>query len=696
MTMAATYRIETGRPHPLGATPDAEGVNFSLYAERATAVELLLFRHCDDRTPIQTIPLDPDVHRTFHFWHLYVRGWRPSTHYAFRVDGLHDLHVHGDRYDRDKVLIDPYARGMTAALWDRSAACGPGDNRATALRGAVIDADDYDWEGDRPLNRPMHETIIYEMHVGGFTRSPSSGVAHPGTYNGVVEKIPYLQSLGITAVELLPVFQFDVTETVGVRPEDGMPLPNYWGYSPIGFFAPHNGYCVRPEEARHLTEFRDMVKALHRVGIEAILDVVFNHTGEGDEHGPTIHLRGLENDVYYQLAPEDRQRYLNFSGCGNTLNCNHPIMQKLIVDALEFWVRDMHVDGFRFDEGSILSRGEDGTPLARPPIIWSIELSETLADTKVIAEAWDATGLVQVGGFPGWRWAEWNGPFRDDIRRFVRGDAGRVRDVASRIAGSADIYQASGHLPINSINFVTCHDGFTLHDLVTYRVKHNEANGEGNRDGADENFSSNGGVEGETEDPVVNLYRIRQIKNFTALLLLSRGVPMLLGGDEVRRTQRGNNNTYCQDNPISWFDWTLVERNAEMLRFFRRMIAFRRRHPVLHRDRFFAGAVNARDLPEIAWHGCALFAPGWDDPASRVLSFTIGDQGDGEDIHVILNMDGQDLDFALPSVSSRHWVRAVDTARAAPDDIPWPESETPVTDVTYRATSHSVVIFVSR
>ncbi len=694
--MSGPYAVEAGRPYPLGATPDAAGVNFSLYAERATAIELLLFDRCTDRVPTATILLDPDIHRTFHFWHVYVRGLRPCSHYAYRVDGPSDLRGHGDRYNRNKVLADPYARGVTTELWERGAARGPDDNLATALRCAVIDVHDYDWEGDRPLNRPMHETIIYEMHVGGFTRSPAAQVAYPGTFHAVIEKLPYLQSLGITAVELLPICQFDATETADVGPHDGRPPPNYWGYSPIGFFAPHSGYCIHPEEARHLTEFRDMVKALHRAGIEVILDVVFNHTSEGDEHGPTIHLRGIENDVYYQLDPAGHERYLNFSGCGNTLNCNHPITQKLIVDALEFWVRDLHIDGFRFDEGSILARGEDGSPLARPPVIWSIELSETLAETKVIAEAWDATGFVLVGDFPGWRWAEWNGRFRDDIRRFVRGDAGMVRDVASRIAGSADIYQASGHLPINSINYVTCHDGFTLHDLVTYSVKHNEANGEGNRDGADENFSGNGGIEGETDDLAVNAYRTRQIKNFAAILLLSRGVPMLLGGDEIRRTQRGNNNAYCQDNPISWFDWTLVGENAATLHFFRQMIAFRRLHPVLHRDRFFAGAVNGRNLPEIAWHGCALFAPGWDDPASRVLSFTIGDPGDGEDIHVILNMDAQDLDFALPSASGRRWVRAVDTACVAPEDIVWPEGATPVTDATYRATSHSVVILVSR
>ena len=549
------FTVRSGRPHPLGATPDAEGTNFALFTRHATSVELLIFERHDSPKPVKTITLDPSINRTFYFWHVYVYGVTSGMCYAYRVDGPQDLHGSGHRFNPNKVLIDPYGRGTTSTLWDRVAACGPEDNLTKSLRSVVIDMTDYDWEGDEPLRKSMQDTVIYEMHVRGFTKSPTSGAANPGTYLGVIEKIPYLQKLGVTAVELLPVFEFDEAEISGTNPLTGQQLINYWGYSPISFFNPHEGYCVAPDEGSHVREFRDMVKAFHKAGIEVILDVVFNHTGEGNHEGPTISFRGLDNPIYYHLEPYDKQFYTNLSGCGNTFNCNVPLVEKFIAECLLFWVREMHVDGFRFDLASILSRGPDGNPMDDPPVLWHIELDNELSDTKIIAEAWDAGGLYQVGYFPGFRWAEWNGRFRDDVRRWVKGDKGLVSKIAARIAGSADIYQADGELPINSINFITAHDGFTLNDLVSYNGKHNEANGEGNRDGTDDNLSWNHGVEGDTDDPEVEALRSRQVRNFQTILMLSQGVPMMVMGDEARQTQFGNNNAYCQDNEITWFDW---------------------------------------------------------------------------------------------------------------------------------------------
>jgi isoamylase len=678
-------RIEKGSPHPVGATPGADGVNFSLFSGNATGVELLLFAAHDAPQPFQTIRLDPHVNKTFHFWHVFVRGLTAGAHYAYRVDGPED-YAAGHRFNRNRVLIDPYARGNTNTLWKRAGACGPQDNVETSMRSVVIDTSGYDWEGDRPLDRPLEDTIIYEMHVRGFTRSPSSGVEHPGTFAGVIEKIPYLQDLGITAVELMPVLDFDETDVLRVA--DGVPLTNYWGYSTVGFFAPQTTYCVSPESGSHLREFRDMVKALHKAGIEVILDVVFNHTDEGNHLGPAFSFKGIDNRTYYFVVPWDLQYYMDFSGCGNTFNCNHPIAQKLILECLRYWVRETHVDGFRFDEGSILSRGEDGQPSAHAPIVWQIELDDELADAKVIAEAWDAAGLYQIGRFPGDRWVEWNGRYRDDIRRFVKGEPGIVGAVASRMAGSADLYQANGELPTNSINFVTCHDGFTLNDLVSYDQKHNAANGEGSRDGHNDNLSWNCGVEGDSDDPAVEALRSRQVRNFAAILLLSRGVPMLLAGDEVRRTQQGNNNAYCQDNQISWFDWTLVEKNRDTHRFFRSMIEFRKRHAALRRGRFFDGCVNERGLADVTWHGTKLGTPGWSDSNARALAMTLAGFDGDPDLHVMLNMHWDSLDFELPEVAGRRWFKAIDTAQ------PGDEAAAPGSEVTVQG--RSVVVLVNR
>jgi isoamylase len=439
-----------------------------------------------------------------------------------------------------------------------------------------------------------------------------------------------------------------------------------------------------------------MVKALHKAGIEVILDVVYNHSSEGNQNGPTISFRGQANEAYYHLVPHDKQYYMDYSGCGNTFNANHPVVTKYIIESLEYWVSECHVDGFRFDLGSVLSRGPDGAPMDVPPVLWNIELSKILSETKVIAEAWDAGGLYQVGRFPGKRWCEWNGPYRDDIRRFLRGEPGIIGAVATRLAGSQDLFGPEEEKPSNSINFVTCHDGFTLEDLVSYNGKHNEANGENNRDGSDDNRSWNCGVEGPADDPEIEALRARQVKNAAVILLLSRGTPMLLGGDEFRRTQRGNNNAYCQDNEISWFDWDRAEAHADTVRFFSRMIALRKRFSTLRRDDFYGSSVDSRGLPEVSWHGCRLNEPGWTDPLCRVLSFTLAGLHGEPDLHVILNMYDLGLDFELPQIDGQRWALAVDTAKPSPEDFAEPGAEVPVDGTTYHAFGRSAVVLVSQ
>lgn len=692
MKKPKSFSIEQGAPHPLGSTVDEGGVNFSIFSQNATGVQLLLFDKHNDKQPRQVIELDPKNNRSFCFWHCYVPKLKEGAHYAYRVDGPRDLSA-GHRFDPEKVLIDPYAKGNTDHLWDRGKACEAGDNLENSMRSVVIELENYDWQKDKPLNHPMQETIVYEMHVGGFTKSPTSGVKNPGKFAGVIEKIPYLKKLGITSVELLPVFEFDDSEILRIT-ESGI-LKNYWGYSTVGFFAPDSQFCVTPETGGHVQEFRDMVKALHKAGIEVILDVVFNHTNEGNHMGPYLHFKGLDNNIYYHHVVGDRQYYMDYSGCGNTVNCNHPIVEKFIIECLEFWVKEMHVDGFRFDEGSILSRGEDGAPLEHAPLLWQIELSEALADTKIIAEAWDAGGLYQIGTFPGYRWAEWNGRYRDDIRSFVAGKPGIVGAVAQRISGSSDLYQGAGRGPVSSINFITCHDGFTLNDLVSYNEKHNDANGEDSRDGANDNMSWNCGEEGPSSNPELESFRDRQVRNFGAILFLSIGVPMLLGGDETRRTQGGNNNAYCQDNEISWYNWDLIEKNQHLFNFFSELIAFRKRFTTLKRHNYFDGSVNERGVADVSWHGCQLNSPGWDDPGCRVLSFTLGGFNGEPDLHIILNMDDQNLDFELPAIDGYVWKKTLDTAQDSPDNIFPPGSEIAVKGNTINVIGRSVVALVS-
>jgi isoamylase len=690
------YEVKPGHRFPFGATYDPEGTNFSIWGRYATRVELLLYERSDSPYPFQVIELDPELNMTFYAWHVYVEKLPPGICYGWRMDGPGDTRRTGLRFDREKVILDPSARIVTHELWDRKRACLPGDNGPVSMRAMVPDCIDYDWEGDQPLNHPMERSVIYEMHVGGFTRHTSSGVAAPGTFTAVIEKIPYLKTLGVTDVELMPVMAFDeqdVPECVAARG-----LRNYWGYSTHSFYSPHPGYCDRPELGSHLKEFRDMVKALHRAGIGVILDVVFNHTAEGGQDGPTINFKGMANPGFYHLDRNDRRIYRDYTGCGNTVNCNNPVVSCLLVDCLEYWVREMHVDGFRFDLASVLIRGEDGEPKYHAPAPWSIEFSNVLADTKIIAEAWDAAGFYQVGDFPGFRWAEWNGMYRDVIRRFVRGGKGLIGEVATRVSGSSDLYQSEGRLPGNSVNFVTCHDGFTLHDLVSYNQRHNEANGENNRDGYTDNLSWNCGVEGETEDPVTLSLREKQAKNIVAILLLSHGVPMILAGDEVLRTQKGNNNCYCQDNELSWFDWSLTERNREMLRFVTGMIAFRKRHPSLMRKHFLSGRIRkGADFPDVAWHGIELNKPLWSDPEAQVLAYTLGRRtNEEEDLHIIFNMSERPLEMPLPHLSGWKWHRAIDTGQPSPEDMCERGEQVVVTESVYPVLPRSVVVFESR
>ena len=656
--MRKSYGVRPGDWDQGGATVTEDGVNFCVFSRYAERVELLLFEHEECTEPFQIIELDPKVNRTFVFWHVFVEGLPDATPYNWRVDGGCDTAATGCRIDHGKALLDPWTTTVDDRLWNRERACKPGDNVATAMR-ARVTRDDYDWEGDQPIHVPLNNAVIYELHVGGFTRYPASGVNHPGTFLALIDKIPHLSDLGVTHVELMPVMAFD-RQDVPLHTA-GLGLENYWGYSTHSFFAPHPHYAVDPARARD--EFRDMVKALHRAGIGVILDVVFNHTAEGGEEGPTINFRALGNETFYHLDFDDRRRYRDYTGCGNTMNCNHPMVTRFLIDSLVYWVREMHVDGFRFDLASALARGEDGEPQFHAPLLWATELSPALSRAHIIAEAWDAAGLYQVGDFPGYRWAEWNGRYRDVIRAFVRGDPGLISEVASRITGSSDMYQPRGRLPLNSINFITCHDGFSLWDLVSYNHKHNQANGEDNRDGHDHNLSWNCGAEGPTDDPEINALRRRQARNFVAILMLSQGVPMLLSGDEVLATRKGNNNAYCQNNETSWLDWTLLDTNRTMLEFVRGAVALRRRHPTLTRDRFLTGEPGAEgSMPDIAWHGTELGPPDWDHPEARALAFTLaGVTEDEPPLHVILNMADEARAFALPPIEGHRWHWVMDT-----------------------------------
>jgi glycogen operon protein len=590
-----------------------------------------------------------------------------TLEYGYRMDGPFDPQA-GHRFDKNVVLMDPYAKVIGGRdVWGQT----PKWNQPFQHRARVLQ-EDFDWQDDRPLEIPAEDLVIYEAHVRSFTRHASSNVRHPGTYAGLREKIPYLKSLGINCLELMPIFEFDEFENSSVNPETGERRYNYWGYSTVGFFAPKAGYAATGPLGMQADELKTLVKELHKNGIEVMLDVVFNHTAEGDQRGPTISFRGLDNRVYYMLTPEGY--YFNFSGCGNTLNCNNPVVRQHVLDCLRYWVSEYHIDGFRFDLAAILGRDPMGVPLANPPLLEHLANDPVLGRCKLVAEAWDAGGLYQVGSFPAYgRWAEWNGKYRDTLRKFLKGDMGQVPDLSLRLQGSPDLYYGRGTAA--SVNFITCHDGFTLYDTVAFNGKHNEANGEHNNDGSNDNHSWNCGWEGETSDPTINELRVQQMKNAAAMLLVSQGIPMILMGDEVGRTQDGNNNTYCHDNKLNWFDWWLVEENAELLRFFRTMIAFRHAHPVLRsRDHLRHADYANAGLPDISWHGTRAWQPDWSG-TSRVLAFMLtgkhakGGRAVDDDIYVAMNSYWEPLSFQLPPASAgRQWHCAIDTGAASPQD----------------------------
>ena len=687
------YKYKPGRSYPSGAKPDAKGVNFSIFTRHADSIELLLFETAKSIKPFQIIQLEKNINRTFYSWHVLVLDLPVGTWYTWRIDGSNEPREAGLHFDKEKQLIDPWARVVDDSNWNRQAACSPGDNGDTAMRCMVVDEADYDWEGDEPLQISSQKSIVYELHVGGYTRHSSASVKNPGTFSGLIEKIPYLEKLGITHVELLPVMAFDEQDVPQGTSDLG--LKNYWGYSTHSFFSPHPGYCVTPEQGTHVQEFRDLVKALHKAGIGIILDVVYNHTSEAGVGGPIINFRGIGENVFYHHDHNDKSLLHDYTGCGNTVNANHPLVSAFITSSLEYWVREMHVDGFRFDLASALARGEGGAVLEDPPVLWSIELSEQLAQTKLIAEAWDAAGLYQVGSFPGHRWAEWNGKYRDVIREVLRGDKGKIQELATRISGSSDLYEHQDGLPINTINFITCHDGFTLNDLFSYNEKHNEANGEENKDGCNNNLSSNCGVEGQTNDLDILEFRKKQAKNAFAILLLSEGVPMFLAGDELLNSQNGNNNGYCQDNELTWIDWELANKNADMLRFVQQMIALRKRHASIMRRRFLTGeVVEGREIKDITWHGAKLDTPLWDDPETRLLAFTLaGVKEDEADLHIVVNMSDKKTTVELPKIKGKRWCLALDTSQNSPKDIIRRPNQKPIINKTFRVDKKTVVAF---
>ena len=689
------FRFRTGSVFPFGASLVPNGVNFSVFSSHATACTLVLFRKGEGE-PMVEIPFPPEF-RIGNVYTMVVFDLDVETlEYGFRMDGPWDPE-NGHRFDPAKILTDPYAR----VLGGRDVWREPPDYDDPYQHRARLAFDDFDWEADRPLEIPIEDLVVYEMHVRSFTAHPSAGGKRGGTFAAMREKIPYLKSLGVNCVELMPVYEFDEFEHSRESPETGEFLVNYWGYSTVGFFAPKAGYAATGRLGMQVDELKALIKEFHRNGIEVFLDVVFNHTAEGDQRGPTISFRGLDNKTYYMLTPEGY--YYNFSGTGNTLNCNNPVVRNMVLDCLRYWAAEYHVDGFRFDLASILGRAPSGAPLNNPPLLETLAFDPVLAKCKLIAEAWDAGGLYQVGSFPAYgRWAEWNGKYRDTLRRFIKGDEGMVRDLATRIAGSPDLYQERGATA--SINFVTAHDGFTLFDLVSYNEKHNHANGEDNQDGANDNYSWNCGAEGPTDDPEINALRARQVRNALAILLTSQGVPMILMGDEAARTQRGNNNTYCHDSELSWLDWDRVEENSELVRFVSRLIEFRHAHPVLRNRWHLSGRDNVGSgFPDISWHGRAAWQPEWSEE-SRYLAFMLcGAHGRGgaapdDYVYVAMNSHWETHGFELPRLpEGMVWHVFANTGVAAPEDVHEVGREPQLDDQShFLLGSRSVAVLVGR
>ncbi len=690
-------KIYRGKPEPLGAIVRNGGVNFAIFSKHSTSCSLVLFKAGEDK-PFDEIHLSPCYNRTGDIWHVYVNGLGVGIRYGYRMDRHPDNDMKLHRFNNYVILIDPYAKALTGGnqwniLYKRKGDAR--DPKATNIRRSLVIDSSFDWGDDKPLNIPLNESIIYELHVRGFTCHNTSGVEYPGTFAGLIEKIPYLQDLGVTAVELLPINEFEEMDTDRINPVTGEKLTNYWGYQPISFFAPKASYAANGFHGNQVREFKEMVKAMHRAGIEVILDVVFNHTSEGNELGPTLCYRGIDNSVYY-IIDGDSGSYHNYSGCGNTVNCNHPVVRNMILDCLRYWVMEMHVDGFRFDLASILGRGRDGSVLSNPPVLERIAADPVLANTKLIAEAWDAAGLYQVGHFPDeWkRWAEWNGKFRDDVRRFIKSDLGVIPALAKRLAGSPDLYLKAGREPFHSINFITCHDGFTLADLVSYNEKHNEQNGEGNIDGDNNNLSWNCGCEGYTDEPEINAIRSRQIKNFAVILMLSNGVPMILAGDEMGRSQRGNNNAYCQDNDISWIDWQLLEKHRDLHRFFKLIIKFRKKHQALKPLTF---ELNDTNVWPTKWNGIKPGEPDWSNNARTLAIYLCGKKVDN-DIYLIANSYWETVKFRLPKpLNGKKWYRFIDTQLEPFKEITDIYKEEPLkSPLSYTAGARSTVVLITK
>lgn len=655
-------KVTVGRPYPLGPIVYDAGIRFTIFSRHATRVWIAVFDSIKSKTPVWEYEMDPAHHRTGDIWSIFVENLPEGVYFLYRVDGPHEPEL-GHRYNPDIYLLDPYAKAFVGDIHDGTMKC-------------VAVHDKMDWPDDIRPRIPINDLVIYETHVKGFTYHASSRVEHPGTYRGLIEKIPHLKTLGVNAIELLPVQEFGENYLGRCSLTTGTELTNYWGYSNIGFFAPSGRYAVKATRLEHLDEFREMVCALHAANIEIILDVVFNHTSEGNERGPTLCFRGIDNAVYYLLADG---AYLNYSGCGNTVNCNHPLVRDFILDCLRYWVAVMHIDGFRFDLASILGRDQDGRVREDAPLIARIAEDPVLRDTKLIAEAWDAGGAYQVGSFGGARWAEWNGKYRDEVRRFWGGDTSMKGDFATRIMGSADLYQHSDRSPEHTINFITCHDGFTLYDLVAYNEKHNEANGEENQDGTDANFSWNCGVEGETNTDEINALRMRCRKSLAATLFLSLGVPMMLGGDEMGRTQQGNNNAYCQDNEISWYDWGRLDTHRELFEFFRNLILFRAENPALRRNSYFKGIQEGcmHDDADLCWFDADGQAADWSREANLVACRIHPDENEGVGLFMIFNGTSERVSFSLPE---GNWCIRINSAASPPEDYygaahaPWVEN----------------------
>ncbi|MBU1240705.1 glycogen debranching protein GlgX [Myxococcota bacterium] len=677
--MKSRLRLRNAPPLPLGVTPHYGGVRFALFSRRARRVAILLFDSVDDIEPSKVLELDPEKFRFGDIWSVFVEGIEAGQAYAYQLDGPWDP-LNGQRYDRGKYLIDPYAKSIAGPYdWHRSQ-FEPHQPPLPMAPKSIVVSSDFPWKRDRPMHIPMEETVIYEVHLKGFTAHPSSGVSSPGTFKGFKEMIPWIKSLGVTSVEFLPLQAFPANENIHFNPDTGERLTNYWGYSTMAFMAPHAPYASDQRPGAEINEFRELVSELHEAGLEVIMDVVFNHTAEGNETGPTLSFRGIEDNVYYMVEP-GTGAYRNYSGCGNTVNCNHPVVRDFILDVLRYWVVEMHVDGFRFDLASILGRDQEGNLLDNPPLVERISADPILRGVKIIAEAWDAGGAYQVGSFPGTRWAEWNGRYRDDIRHFWL-KKGSIRELATRLAGSEDLYGPSGRTPLHSINFVTCHDGFTLRDLVSYNEKHNLANGENNMDGDNNNLSNNHGVEGECFDPAMRKARLRTMKNLLTTLMVSQGVPMILAGDEAGRTQKGNNNCYCQDNPLSWIDWRLmaeetpeqsirgyrdplgVERSEgqRLAKFTKYLISLRKSLRRFGTPVFFTGNAHIEGgLPDVTWHGTIPGTIDWESP-EPVLGMLLGERSPGDcPVDILINGQETSVEFMLPEFPGKKWGFLMDT-----------------------------------